>query len=115
MISGFLCAIHCLILPLLISARLLLTDTAIENWEHFDYFFLILGLIACYVSASHTDKWQLKIAFWGLYCLLCFSIVLHEQIDFLKFVSISASIGLASLHLVNLFLNKQKTSACASK
>ena len=71
--SSSLCLIHCLATPFLLVVPFW--------WSNLNYIFIIVSLIAVYISAKNTSKKIMKVLLWIGFMLLSFCI-LNEELGF---------------------------------
>lgn len=123
-ISAVICLLHCLLGPLTVGAAVHLhvhhghTDTGHWFLDHrWDYFFLLLGLIAVWFSARHTQRRSMKVLLWFTYAALAGAILLESQAWIFQYGVYAASLALISAHIYNLrhLLRRQRVTAnCCS-
>lgn len=98
--SSFLCLLHCLALPILISMGYIFNFSLPEHWHGVDYIFITLGLIAAWTAARKTSSRTLKLGFGLTILIFSFSVLLHEQWYWMIYLSVSASLILIILHSI---------------
>src|SRR5690606_41552005 len=76
--SSILCLIHCLAFPVILSAGYLLNYAQNGHWHGLDYLFIVLSMIAVWVSAWTTTIPALKIAFWLALFIFSSSILSYD-------------------------------------
>tara|TARA_Y100000741_G_scaffold354604_1_gene329074 strand:+ start:223 stop:594 length:372 start_codon:yes stop_codon:yes gene_type:complete len=94
--SSSLCLIHCLATPFLLVVPFW--------WSNLNYIFIIVSLIAVYISAKNTSRKIMKVLLWIGFMLLSFCI-LNEELGFFhlpEFITYFAASNLACLHIYNL-------------
>ncbi len=107
--SSGICLIHCVLMPFVVSANLLLTSQDIELLpEGHDYAFAVLSLIAAYTSTRHAKRVWLNIWIWSFAALFCISVLLASFYEAAEYFMYMASAGLVFGHCYGL---KHKTSA----
>lgn len=102
-ISSFLCLIHCISLPILISIQPVTAEFIHEDLEFLEYIFLGVSLIAVYFStrSPHVTR-QIKIAFYIIFTLFALGIFFEEQLAWLTYLAYAGSAGLIVMHVINL-------------
>ncbi len=109
-VSG-LCTIHCLLTPLIFVARPLLDDTMGHDhhghhsglWAYLDYLFLVLSLIAVYLSARHSSRSSFKWALWLSWAVFAGGLVGESTgINGSSYLMYAGSLSLIIVHLGNL-------------
>lgn len=125
--ASFLCMIHCLAIPVLVSMGYFLHSGTQHNhahgmgvfhywghqdhnhehggfhfhWHSMDYIFVILALVAVYHAAKNTQSKEIKIGLWTAVSIFSIAILLHEWNAWMIWVSLSASIALIIIHILN--------------
>lgn len=103
MISSFLCVIHCLAMPIVLSVY------SASNGHHhhethdpLDYMFIFLGLIAVLFSTrNHHSTPMVKVLLWASFALFAFGIAFKTAGHAFEYVSYLGSIGLIAAHWLN--------------
>ncbi|HLT08729.1 MAG TPA: MerC domain-containing protein [Cyclobacteriaceae bacterium] len=99
--SSILCLIHCLAFPVILSAGYLLNYAQNGHWHGLDYLFIVLSMIAVWVSARKTTIPALKIAFWMAIFIFSASILCHDIWKGMIYISAATSLLLIALHLIH--------------
>ena len=102
-ISSLLCLIHCISLPILISAQPLAARFVDENLHFLEYVFLGLSFLAVYFStrSSHVTQ-RMKWAFYIIFSLFALGIFFEEQLAWLTYLAYVGSAGLIVMHIISL-------------
>lgn len=132
-ISAFLCLIHCLAGPILMSAGLVAHNHSHSlggdehlHGDHFllhrgwDFVFLTIGLFAVIFSTRHTPTKWIKSLLWITFGFLAGAILLEEQAPFFQYLVYISSIALIVAHYANISqlikaLRKGKQTASANE
>ena len=99
--TSFLCLIHCLAFPVLMSAGYIFNYSLSEHWHGLDYFFVLLGIVAVAISSKNSPIRSLKLAFWLTICVFSISILFHHSWHGMIYISTTASVILIVLHFVH--------------
>ncbi|WP_373523509.1 MerC domain-containing protein [Aquiflexum sp.] len=104
--ASVLCMIHCMAMPVMISLGYIFKfsedhDHAHEHWHWMDYFFVILAVWAVYNAAKNTHFMRIKIALWIAVSIFSVAILLHDLNPLMIVLSISASLSLVLIHIIN--------------
>lgn len=97
-VSSFVCLVHCLAFPLMLSAGYLFSFLGSGHWHSLDYLFVGLGTIAAGISARRSAVPAIKLAFWITIFIFSLSILLHDLWIGMVYLSVGASIMLIFLH-----------------
>ena len=102
-ISSFLCLIHCISLPILISVQPVTARFVDEDLHFLEYIFLGVSLIAVYFStrSSHVTQ-RMKWAFYIIFSLFALGIFFEEQLAWLTYLAYIGSAGLIIMHIISL-------------
>ncbi|RMG63624.1 MAG: MerC domain-containing protein [Bacteroidetes bacterium] len=119
--SALICLLHCLAGPFVLGATMHLHEHQAHGesglwWldHRWDYFFLLLGLIAVWFSARHTHRRTMKVLLWMTYGALAGAILLETQAMFFQFLVYGASLGLIAAHVYNLRHLLRRQQQCVS-
>ena len=79
-IASTLCAIHCLMTPVLFVVKACSTSCAESPiwWKSIDYIFLIISFIAIYYTTKSSNKSWVRISLWASWVLLLLTIISHS-------------------------------------
>ena len=99
--TSFLCLIHCLAFPVLLSTGYYFNYSLSEHWHGFDYCFVLLGIVAVANSSKNTRFLTLKLVFWLTICIFSISILFHYSWHGMTYISTTASIILIVLHFIH--------------
>lgn len=80
-IASTLCAIHCLMTPVLFVVKACSTSCCAESpiwWQSIDYIFLIISFIAIYYTTKKSSKSWVRISLWASWILLLLTIISHS-------------------------------------
>ena len=80
-IASTLCAIHCLMTPVLFVVKACTTSCCAESpiwWQSIDYIFLIISFIAIYYTTKNSSKSWVIISLWTSWILLLLTIISHS-------------------------------------
>ncbi|MBX2926380.1 MAG: MerC domain-containing protein [Saprospiraceae bacterium] len=106
-----LCAVHCAITPLFFAAKPLFDHATSHHhhgagpwgWAMLDYIFLVLSLLAVWVSTRHTNSRPIKTALWASWVCFAGGLALEIQDMALgKWLMYGGSIALIVAHIINL-------------
>jgi hypothetical protein len=113
--ASFLCMVHCLAYPLIISLGLLVKGPESSprhfgakyqhvhlGWYWLDYVFVTLAIWAVVNAAKNTHSDFIKIGLWLSVTVFSFAILLHHRVEWMFFVSLTASLSLLIFHILNL-------------
>lgn len=102
-ISSFLCLIHCISLPILISIQPVAAKFIDEDLQFLEYIFLGLSFVAVYFAtrSSHVSR-RIKWAFYIIFTLFTLGILLEESFQWLTNLAYAGSAGLIILHVINI-------------
>lgn len=117
--SAFLCLIHCLAGPIIMSAGLAahhsfgLEGANHAHGDHFhsdhfllhrgwDFVFLSIGLVAVIFSTQHTSNRKIKFLLWTTFSFLAAAILLEEQAPIFQYLVYLASVLLIFAHYTNI-------------
>ena len=109
--SAIVCAVHCMVVPLLFLFTYSLRQADVHHshhtllpgwWESLDYVFLAIGFYAVYHASRHAASRGVKRALWLFWLCLATSVIFQEQLHWLSYI---ASIGLIVTHFVNIRLH----------
>lgn len=102
-ISSFLCLIHCISLPILISVKPVAAKFIDEDLQFLEYIFLGVSLIAVYFAtrSSHVTR-RIKWAFYIIFALFTLGIFLEESFVWLTYLAYAGSAGLIVMHIINI-------------
>ncbi len=104
-----LCAIHCLLTPILfLSKPLIYTSTQLNHshspamWASMDFVFLAISFVAVLLTARHTSSRRIAIGLWAAYFFLASGIMLEcLGLSLGTYVMYAGSAGLIFLHTYN--------------
>jgi hypothetical protein len=100
--SSFLCIVHCLVFPVLIALSYFSVSMEVfEHWHALDYIFILLSFFAVRYAVSRTAKSAMKMAFWITFLVFSAALLAHEALPWMLLVSLSASLVLMVLHVIN--------------
>lgn len=99
--ASFLCLIHCLGAPILLSAGYFFTGRSITHWHGLDIIFILLGILAVVISTRDTSVPAIKLGFWVVITLFSSSILFHELWQGMVYISSLSSILLIILHFLH--------------
>jgi hypothetical protein len=72
-----------------------------EHWHALDYIFIGLSFFAVRYAVSRTSKNTMKTAFWATFLVFSAALLAHEALPWMLLVSLTASLVLMVLHLIN--------------
>ena len=107
-LASGLCAIHCAVTPVFFIAKPFIHSSVNYHshgsgfWAMLDYVFLVLSLIAVWLSSKHTNLKSIKWILWSAW--IVFSIgLLTERIHFENgiWLMYSGSAALVIAHIIN--------------
>jgi hypothetical protein len=99
MSASFLCIIHCLAAPVLISFGSVFNFYAHNHlW---DYVFMAMAFIAVWTTAKNTQSQPIKWALWIAVFSFSISLMLHDWVDWMRWFSLGSSLVLVVLHFLN--------------
>ena len=116
-ISGFLCAIHCIATPFLFIAKACSSTCCSEApiwWIGIDYLFLIISFLAIYYTIKNSPINWLKFCLWISWFFLLLTIINHSfhitslPANFIYFPTFL----IIFLHLYNLKFCKCQEETC---
>lgn len=119
-ISAIICLLHCLAGPLTVGAAVHLHEHHDHSghWyldHRWDYFFLLLGFVAVWFSARHTQRRLMKGLLWFTYVALAGAILMESQAWIFQYLVYGASLALISVHVYNLrHLLRRQRQQCVS-
>ncbi|WP_194776521.1 MerC domain-containing protein [Pararhodonellum marinum] len=99
--ASFLCLIHCLAVPVLLTMGYVLQFPFGINHEIWDLIFIVLAVMAVYFSTKKHSNGIIKICLWSIVLVFSVSVLVHEWIPGMVNVSIGSSIALIFLHIIN--------------
>lgn len=100
--SSGLCMAHCLVTPVVVALQLHFSAHQSPHWHEMGYAFLVVSLLACYVTTRRGTSRRLAVWLWSLLGLLAVSVLLHEVADFFEYLTYLATTGLAICHILNI-------------
>ncbi|EAY31499.1 MerC domain-containing protein [Microscilla marina] len=102
-ISSFLCLIHCISLPILVSIQPVVGKFIDEELHFLEYVFVGLSLIAVYFAtrSSHVTL-RMKWAFYIIFVLFTLGIFLEDAFVWLTYLAYAGSVGLIVMHIINI-------------
>lgn len=101
-ISSVLCLIHCLLLPVAISAMSVANQHLHEDLEFMDYIFWGLSLVAVYYSVRQTTHTKVRLAFYLAGLLFTAGILFKEVLPFGEAWAYAGSVCLILTHTYNM-------------
>lgn len=112
--ASFLCIVHCLALPVLMSFGIFVQigsngprhfglkyQHAHFGWHRLDVLFVAIALWAVYVTVKNTHSLLIKIGLWCSLTVFSFATLLHDKFYGMYFVSFAASMMLIIFHILN--------------
>jgi hypothetical protein len=102
--ASLLCMVHCLAFPLVISMGYIFQNPGEQghiHWHWVDYLFIGLALWAVFHSSKNTQSKGIKIALWIAVSVFSISVLLHDLTSWMVFISVSASMILVIVHIIN--------------
>lgn len=122
-VSSSLCAIHCLVTPILFAAQsYALNDHHHHHhespiwWSNLDFLFLVISVFAIYRSSKNSSNKYIKIGLWSSWLIL-FLLILNEKNELLhlpEILTYIAAFTLAFLHIYNLNYCQCNDEDCCS-
>ena len=116
--SAVICAVHCLVIPAIFLLKYSWADGVSATsgavgwgsglphwWETLDYLFLVVGLVAVYHAATHTERKGVKASLWFFWLCLVVAVVFESQLHWMAYI---ASGGLVVTHFVNIRSHRAK-------
>lgn len=100
-ISSFLCLVHCIALPVLISVQPVLIGFIAEDLHFLEYIFLGLSFVAVYFATRNTSR-TISILFYIVLSAFTLGIVLEETLGWMKYLGYIGSVGLILTHIYNI-------------
>ena len=121
--SSSLCAIHCLVTPILFAAQSYAVSDHDHHhhdspiwWSNLDFLFLIISVFAIYRSSRNSSNKYIKIGLWFSWSML-FLLILNEKTELLhlpEILTYIAAFTLAFLHIYNLNYCQCNDEDCCS-
>ncbi|MBS9524945.1 MerC domain-containing protein [Litoribacter ruber] len=99
MSASFVCMIHCISAPVIISMGYFFNFYTHNHT--FDFVFFLLALVAVWLTNKSTQSVLIKVALWATVCLFGTSLFLHDFIQWMQYVSLVCSAILVSIHYLN--------------
>ncbi|MDX2302563.1 MAG: MerC domain-containing protein [Microscillaceae bacterium] len=106
MISSFLCLVHCLTVPVLLSFQPVLAEFITEDLFYLEYIFLALSFVAVYYSARNASFF-IKVSFGIVLTVFSVSLLLEHHLDWMRYLTYLGSLGLIVTHLINYYRCRQ--------
>lgn len=101
--GSVLCAIHCLITPVLLMTSSALKHDALRfGYLSLDYVFIAVNIVAVYFATRHYGSPVIKRFLWGFLALFTVAILLEDVSETFEFVGYMASAGLIITHFFNI-------------
>jgi len=104
--ASTLCLIHCIATPFIFLAKACSTTCCADApvwWQFIDYMFIVISFMAIYFATKKSRKNWMKIALWGAWIVLLFSILnetFKANLLFAEFIYFPA-ISIVILHFYN--------------
>lgn len=99
--ASFLCMVHCLVLPIIISLSVFSLGINHEHWHALDYIFVGISLIAVLYASRRSNLTWIKAGLWITFGIFSFALLGHDLFPGLLWLSLGASLVLMALHLFN--------------
>lgn len=108
--SAVICAVHCLIIPLLVLLKYSWRDSVAHVhaghadvlpvwWHLLDYLFLVVGLVAVAHASAHAAGRWVRVALWFFLLCLAVAVVFEDNLHWMAYI---ASAGLIFTHFINI-------------
>jgi len=95
LVGAGLCLIHCLVLPIILSASLF------QGTAFLHYSFVFLSLLGAFASFGHSKNFWIKISLVIFFIVLLFGSIFEAQVPLVLQIGIY---GLVITHLINIYL-----------
>ncbi len=102
--ASVLCMIHCMVFPVMVSMGYVFRQAEEidhEHWHFLDYVFIALAVLAVVNAAKNTNSDGIKIALWIAVSIFSIGVMLHEYAPWMLVISVSASVALLIIHILN--------------
>ncbi len=101
--GSVLCAIHCLITPvLLMTSSVLKHDTLRFGYLSLDYVFIAVNIVAVFFATRHYGSPVIKRFLWSFLALFTVAILLEDVNEVFELVGYLSSAGLVVTHVFNI-------------
>ncbi len=99
--SSMVCMVHCILLPVIITMSLFSIKSFGTHWHSLDYFFIMVSFLAVLYATKRSPTPTMRMGLWFSFTIFSIALMAHEIAPWMLFISLSASIALMVLHIVN--------------